>query len=189
MGLGAVALPTDAARSTAAAAARSRPNVLIFETDDQTAAEISVLPSVRHLIGDAGVTFDRSFVSFSLCCPSRATLLTGQYAHNHGVRGNNPPDGGYYRLDSTSTLAVWLQRAGYYTVHLGKYLNGYGTRDPYELQSLHTDPRYPSLRAALAERLHVLVRCAGATCRGAPNVSLAVRCVRGALEARVTGKT
>ena len=133
MGLGALALPTDEARSTAAAATPTRPNVLIIETDDQTAAEMSVLPSVRRLIGAQGVTFDRSFVSYSLCCPSRATLLTGQYAHNHGVLGNLPPEGGYYKLDSSSTLPVWLQRAGYYTIHLGKYLNRYGTRNPTEI--------------------------------------------------------
>jgi N-acetylglucosamine-6-sulfatase len=119
--------------SSAAAATRTRPNVLIVETDDQTLAELSVLPNVRRLIGDQGVAFDRSFVSHSLCCPSRATLLTGQYAHNHGVRGNDPPTGGYYTLDSSSTVAVWLQRAGYYTVHLGKYLNGYGTQSPNEI--------------------------------------------------------
>jgi N-acetylglucosamine-6-sulfatase len=116
-----------------AAAPPPRPNVLVLETDDQTLAEMEVLPNVRRLIGDQGVTFDRNFDSFSLCCPSRATLLTGQYSHNNGVRGNQPPDGGYAKLDSSKTLAVWLQRAGYYTVHLGKYLNGYGTRSPTEI--------------------------------------------------------
>jgi arylsulfatase A-like enzyme len=110
-----------------------RPNVLILETDDQTLAEMEVLPNVRRLIGDEGVTFDNNFDSFSLCCPSRATLLTGQYSHNNGVRGNAPPEGGYYKLDSTNTLAVWLQKAGYYTMHVGKYLNGYGTRNPTEI--------------------------------------------------------
>jgi N-acetylglucosamine-6-sulfatase len=88
---------------------------------------------VRRLIGDEGVTFDNNFDSFSLCCPSRASLLTGQYSHNNGVRGNALPEGGYYKLDSTNTLAVWLQKAGYHTIHLGKYLNGYGTRNPREI--------------------------------------------------------
>src|SRR5919199_4117688 len=110
-----------------------RPNVLVLETDDQTLAEMEVLPNVRRLIGDEGVAFDNNFDSFSLCCPSRATLLTGQYSHNNGVRGNKLPDGGYYKLDSTNTLAVWLQQAGYYTVHVGKYLNGYGTRNKTEV--------------------------------------------------------
>ena len=119
-------------RSTANAAA-VRPNILVLETDDQTLAEMEVLPNVRRLIGDEGVTFDNNFDSFSLCCPSRASLLTGQYSHNNGVRGNAPPEGGYYKLDSTNTLAVWLKNGGYYTVHLGKYLNGYGTRNPTEI--------------------------------------------------------
>jgi N-acetylglucosamine-6-sulfatase len=115
------------------AAAKPRPNVLIIETDDQTLAEMEVLPNVQRLIGGQGVTFDRYFDSFSLCCPSRATLLTGQYPHNNGVRGNALPQGGYYKLDSSNTLPVWLQRGGYYTIHLGKYLNGYGTRNAREI--------------------------------------------------------
>jgi arylsulfatase A-like enzyme len=113
--------------------APERPNVVVLETDDQTLAEMEVLPNVRHLIGDEGVTFENNFDSFSLCCPSRATFLTGQYSHNNGVRNNALPDGGFEKLDGTNTLAVWLQRAGYYTVHLGKYLNGYGRRNPLEI--------------------------------------------------------
>jgi N-acetylglucosamine-6-sulfatase len=121
----------DAGR--AAAQAQIRPNIVLIETDDQTVESMRVLPRVRSLIGAAGVTFENSFASYPLCCPSRATVLTGQYAHNHGVLGNLAPDGGYYRLDSSNTLAVWLQRAGYYTAHLGKYLNGYGTRRRTEI--------------------------------------------------------
>src|SRR3954454_12550743 len=119
--------------SSAQAAPAQRPNVLVLETDDQTLAEMAVLPNVKRLIGDQGVTFDNNFDSFSLCCPSRATFLTGQYSHNNGVRGNAPPQGGYAKLDHTNTLAVWLQSAGYYTAHLGKYLNGYGLRNPLEI--------------------------------------------------------
>src|ERR671934_1233680 len=110
-----------------------RPNIIVIETDDQTLAEMSVLPKTPRLIGDEGVTFQNNFDSFSLCCPSRATLLTDQYSHNNGVRDNKLPNGGYYKLDSTNTLAVWLQRGGYYTAHVGKYLNGYGTRNPQEI--------------------------------------------------------
>src|SRR6266550_1510308 len=119
--------------SAQAAAAPPRPNIVVLETDDQTLAEMEVLPNVRRLIGDEGVTFDENFDSFSLCCPSRASFLTGQYSHNNGVRGNALPQGGFEKLDSTNTLAVWLQRSGYYTVHLGKYLNGYGRRNPLEI--------------------------------------------------------
>jgi N-acetylglucosamine-6-sulfatase len=119
--------------SALAAPPAQRPNVLVLETDDQTLAEMEVLPNVRRLIGDQGVTFDNNFDSFSLCCPSRATFLTGQYSHNNGVRGNAPPQGGYQALDKSNTLAVWLQRGGYYTVHLGKFLNGYGRQNPTEI--------------------------------------------------------
>ena len=110
-----------------------RPNVVVIMTDDQTVESMRVMPNVRGLLAEQGVTFDNSFVSYSLCCPSRSTFLTGQYAHNHGVWGNTSPNGGYYKLDSTNTLPVWLQRAGYQTVHLGKYLNGYGTRNATEV--------------------------------------------------------
>jgi N-acetylglucosamine-6-sulfatase len=120
-------------RNAGAATAPPRPNIVVLETDDQTLAEMEVLPSVKRLIGDEGVTFDHNFDAFSLCCPSRATFLTGQYSHNNGVRGNAPPDGGYEKLDHTNTLPVWLHGAGYYTVHLGKYLNGYGRRNPREI--------------------------------------------------------
>ena len=126
-------LGTRDSGGAAHAAAAQKPNIVVLETDDQTLAEMEVLPNVRRLIGDAGVTFDNNFDSFSLCCPSRATFLTGQYSHNNGVRGNALPDGGFEKLDSTNTLPVWLQRAGYYTVHLGKYLNGYGRRNPLEI--------------------------------------------------------
>ena len=111
----------------------SRPNVLVLMTDDQTVESMRVMPNVRTLLGDQGVTFDNNFVSYSLCCPSRSTFLTGQYAHNHGVWGNSPPNGGYYKLDHTNTLPVWLSRAGYQTIHLGKYLNEYGTRNKFEI--------------------------------------------------------
>jgi N-acetylglucosamine-6-sulfatase len=117
----------------ATAQTAERPNIVVLETDDQTFAEMEVLPSVKRLIGDQGVTFDKNFDAFSLCCPSRATFLTGQYPHNNGVRGNALPEGGYEKLNGTNTLPVWLQRAGYYTVHLGKYLNGYGRRNPLEI--------------------------------------------------------
>lgn len=97
-------------------------------TDDQTLADLDTMPTTRRTIGDAGATFTRAFVSYPLCCPSRATYLTGRYAHNHGVRSTIPPDGGVERLDARRTLPVWLEAAGYDTIHIGKYLNGYGLR-------------------------------------------------------------
>ena len=104
------------------------PNVVVIMTDDQTLADMAAMPLTQGLIGDAGATFTRAYVSYPLCCPSRATFLTGQYAHNHGVRTNVPPEGGYEALDSEHALPVWLGEAGYRTSHVGKYLNGYGLR-------------------------------------------------------------
>ena len=110
-----------------------RPNVVVIMTDDQTVAEARGMPSTRKLIARRGVRFPRSFVSYPVCCPSRATYLTGQYAHNHGVMGLYPPTGGYGRFDKHNSLPVWLQRAGYYTSHVGKFLNGYGHHQPAEV--------------------------------------------------------
>ena len=116
--------PLSAPEATAAVVAR--PNVILFLTDDQALRDMRALPAVRRLIGQQGTTFTRAFSSYPLCCPARATLLTGQYAHNHGVMGNNPPDGGFPAFRDAEALPVWLQRAGYNTLMLGKYLNGYG---------------------------------------------------------------
>src|SRR4051794_14229105 len=113
-------------------AAAARPNVVVFETDDQTAGSLWAMPTVQRLLVDRGATFDNSFASYALCCPSRATFLTGQYAHNHGVFDNVLPWGGFPKLDHSNTLAVWLSGAGYRTILVGKYLNGYGSRDPKE---------------------------------------------------------
>ena len=108
--------------------ALARENVVVIMTDDQTAASLSTMPNVNNLLGAEGTNFDQAIDSFPLCCPSRATNLTGQYAHNHGVLHNAPPFGGFLQLDSTSTLPVWLQNAGYRTMHVGRYLNGYEAR-------------------------------------------------------------
>jgi N-acetylglucosamine-6-sulfatase len=118
------------AHSTAVRADDPRPNVVVVMTDDQTVADLEAMPRVQRLLGAAGVSFDRSYVSYPVCCPSRATYLSGQYAHNHHVLGLHPPTGGYGRFDARESLPVWLQRAGYHTVHMGKYLNGYGGETP-----------------------------------------------------------
>lgn len=98
-------------------------------TDDQTAASLKYMPQTGALLAAEGTTFENSIASFPLCCPSRATHLTGQYAHNHGVLHNSGPFGGFGRLDHTNTLPVWLQSAGYRTMHVGRYLNGYEYAD------------------------------------------------------------
>jgi N-acetylglucosamine-6-sulfatase len=122
-----------------------RPNVVVLMTDDQTLESMRVMPGVRRTLADRGTTFSRSFVSFALCCPSRATFLTGQYAHNHGVLGNRPPTGGYRRLDRRETLPVWLQRAGYRTMHVGKFLNRYGQ----DLGPYHVPPGWDDWHASV----------------------------------------
>ena len=113
-------------------ATQARPNIVLIMDDDQSVNLQQVLTKTNAAIAAKGVTFDNSFMNYSLCCPSRSTMLTGQYAHNHGVRGNRLPSGGYSKLAPTmsNTLPVWLQRSGYYTAHIGKFLNGYGTTSP-----------------------------------------------------------
>ena len=110
-------------------------NVIFILTDDQAAGEISVMPNLQALIGAQGVTFNRALISYPLCCPSRASLLSGRYMHNHGVRGNHEPNGGWQRfrpLESRS-YPVWTEEAGYYNVHIGKYMNGYASGPPRPL--------------------------------------------------------
>jgi N-acetylglucosamine-6-sulfatase len=100
-------------------------NVVEIMTDDQTAASLGFMGNVNTLLGNDGTTFDQAVDSFPLCCPSRSTNLTGQYAHNHGVLHNAGQFGGFPALDSSNTMPVWLQNAGYRTMHVGRYLNGY----------------------------------------------------------------
>jgi N-acetylglucosamine-6-sulfatase len=118
-------------------AKQKRPNVIVVETDDQN-NDMSALPIVLDKIGRYGTTFRNSYASFPLCCPSRATFLTGQYAHNHGVIKTDLPNG-YNGLDHSNTLAVWLRKSGYRTAMVGKYLNGYGLNDG--LPEPVSDPR------------------------------------------------
>jgi N-acetylglucosamine-6-sulfatase len=124
----ALAIAAASLRPASAPAAFERPSVVVIMTDDQTYADMAAMPKTRRLIGGAGARFTRSYVSLPLCCPSRATFLTGQYAHNNGVHTNTPPQGGVEALDAQHTLPVWLSAAGYRTSHIGKYLNGYGLR-------------------------------------------------------------
>ena len=127
--LAALAAALGGAAPHGSAAPKPRPNIVVIETDDQTVRELAAMPNVRNLIGREGATFESSFVTFSLCCPSRATFLTGQYAHNHGVLGNSPPAGGwevFRQRHATNNLATWLRGSGYYTALVGKFLNGYG---------------------------------------------------------------
>jgi len=114
------------------AAVPTRPNIILILTDDLDTRSVVYMPRLRGLLADRGVTFTQFFVTYALCCPSRSTILTGQYVHNHRVLTNMPPDGGYQRFleqgHERSTVGTWLQAAGYRTAFLGKYLNGYPLR-------------------------------------------------------------
>ncbi|HEX4465523.1 MAG TPA: sulfatase-like hydrolase/transferase [Solirubrobacterales bacterium] len=136
-------LATAGFRSSAAAATPERPSFVVIQTDDQTLDQLyaafgqpklQAMPNTLNLIAKRGETFNRYYVSYPLCCPSRVSLLTGRYAHNNGVKGNIQPNGGYFgfsfRGAYTHNIATWLQGAGYRTIHVGKFLNGYGD-EPY----------------------------------------------------------
>jgi len=102
-----------------------RPNIIIIMTDDQPVHSIEQMPSVQKELVENGITFENAYVTTPLCCPSRASILTGQYVHNHGVKTNRIPIGGATVFDDVSTLAVWLDEAGYHNGLIGKYLNDY----------------------------------------------------------------
>jgi arylsulfatase A-like enzyme len=95
-------------------------------SDDQAPATMRALPTVQKELGERGTTFTNAFASYPLCCPARATLLTGEYAHNHGTVGNSPLSGGGYQAlrEPAKNLARWLQANGYATAFAGKWLNG-----------------------------------------------------------------
>jgi arylsulfatase A-like enzyme len=124
-------VPGSAAARPATAAKDGRPNILVVMTDDQSVADLAKMPNVRRLLAAQGTTFANAVDSFPLCCPSRATFITGQYAHNHGVVGNFYPYGWYGMKNRANILPAWLQRAGYRTALVGKWLNGYGARDAH----------------------------------------------------------
>src|SRR6478672_8789665 len=129
------AMPAGArTRTVAARRAASRPNILFVLTDDMTRADLHTMPGVERVVGGAGMRFTRAMVSVSLCCPSRTTILRGQYAHNTGVESNGGTNGGFeaaYRFGlERSTIATWLHRAGYRTGLIGKYLNGFPNTAP-----------------------------------------------------------
>src|SRR5215217_7735848 len=128
----------------ATAATIERPSFLVIQTDDQTLDQLyaafgqpklQAMPNTLNMIAKRGMTFNRYYVPYPLCCPSRVSTLTGRYAHNHNVRGNVPPNGGFTgfkaRQAYSHNLATWLQAAGYRTIHIGKFLNGYGD-EPFD---------------------------------------------------------
>jgi arylsulfatase A-like enzyme len=115
------------------------PNVILVLTDDQDAASLQQMPYVGGHFAAGAHAFREAFVTTPECCPSRASFLTGEYAHNHGVLSNDPKDGGFNSFQDDSDLPVWLHDAGYRTGFVGKYLNGYGWT------ALDNDPGYVPL--------------------------------------------
>jgi len=129
--------PADAQRR-----AQVRPNIIVIQTDDQAWREFfatyvdaggiqrRVMPRLMDEVREGGILFNRYHSTYPTCCPSRTTLLSGRYAHSHGVISNGAPRGGWpgfqRRAVYNHNLAVWLQRAGYRTYHYGKFLNQYG---------------------------------------------------------------
>jgi N-acetylglucosamine-6-sulfatase len=124
--------------ASAAARAATRPNIVFILTDDQDLLlrSMQYLPQTKALIAAQGMTFSQDFVPLSLCCPSRSTILTGLYPHNHRVYTNKAPDGGFARFAALghedATIGTALHDAGYRTALLGKYLNNYPNGDDLE---------------------------------------------------------
>jgi N-acetylglucosamine-6-sulfatase len=114
-------------RTTAAAA--ERPNIVFVLTDDQFPGTENAMPALQSNLVNQGVQFTNMTSTFPLCCPGRATMLRGQYAHNTHIYGNSLPAGGWEKFRredmQRSTIATWLNDAGYQTGLFGKYLNNY----------------------------------------------------------------
>jgi len=127
MALGALLLPGDDQPTEAQIA--SSPNIVVVMTDDLDERSMEELGGIGNVMGTNGTTFKNAYVTYSLCCPSRASILRGQYPHNHGILGNVQPLGGEAKFRNLgldrSTVATWLNDAGYQTKYIGKYMNGY----------------------------------------------------------------
>ena len=102
----------------------TRPNIVVILTDDEDVASHRFMPKTRALLEEQGTAFDNFFVTYSICCPSRVTLLLGQYPPQHPDHGDQPPTG-FAKVRNLglqdSTIATWLNAAGYHTAYLGKY--------------------------------------------------------------------
>jgi arylsulfatase A-like enzyme len=127
--LAALALGMNAYPAAAEPVASGQSNIVLIMTDDEDVALHEFMPKTKALLHERGTTFENFFVTYSFCCPSRASILRGQYAHNTHIVGNEPPWGGFEKFRhlglEESTVATWLQDAGYHTAMLGKYLNRY----------------------------------------------------------------
>ncbi len=105
-------------------------NVVVIMVDDMRFDHMQYMPLTMAQLGSEAVVFSNAVAATPLCCPSRATLLTGRYSHNHGVLTNDSPNGGAVKFNPSSTLATWLSGAGFRTGMFGKYLNEYQKISP-----------------------------------------------------------
>ena len=121
------------AREEEAETSVDQPNIVFVLADDLDYASAWQMPEIGSLLRDGGASFENASVSYPICCPSRATMLTGEYAHNHNVKGNKRPVGGFEKFreegNEETSIAARLQENGYRTALIGKYLNGYGRGD------------------------------------------------------------
>lgn len=118
-----------------------RPNIVMITADDMSVKDLRYMPHVRRLLIRQGTVMTNAIAPTSLCVPARASLLTGQFATNHGAWSIEGEHGGFAALPEGNTLPVWLHRAGYHTYFDGKYLNGYGVDDPTYVPPGWTDWR------------------------------------------------
>lgn len=127
VGGGGCASPAGPSSNAAPAPTPNPPNLVLIVTDDLDILATEHLTGILDLVADQGMAFTRAYVSMPVCGPARASILTGQYPHNHGVVSNHPPLGGFpaFRRYESSTIATWLHTAGYRTSHVGKYINDY----------------------------------------------------------------
>ena len=123
--LAAAALLVGPVVGAPARAEPTRPSIVVIVTDDQRSDELDGMPIVKSQLMERGVTFTNGFVVNPICCPSRASILTGEYSHTSGVYRQIPPHGRFEALRDDSTIATWLDDAGYTTGLVGKYIDGY----------------------------------------------------------------
>ena len=112
----------------ASAADLTPPNVLLIVTDDMR-SEMTWMPKTERLIGNKGLTFDNAYVTTPVCCPSRSSIFSGKYIHNHGVVGNSQPEL-VQAYDQEETWPMRLRQEGYRTGLVGKFLNTWGRETP-----------------------------------------------------------
>ena len=127
---------------------QSPPNIIFILTDDMDTKLMPYMEQTNQLIGEQGATFDNFFITTPICCPSRTSILRGQYAHNTDIMENSPGFARFYKLqEEEDTFNVWLQNAGYRTALYGKYLNNY----PVNAGMNYVPPGWTDWAAFIAE--------------------------------------